>query len=236
MKPFLDEQQFVLQDDNSFLNSSKSVIVKYNEERQMYTLSIAEVGEDKTIGDYSEVNAWLFDDSQNAKDAESVGIDFVNSLRKEMGIKASRTNIANIDLPTATKSDTMDITGFTKKILDIFPSLKNEYKNHMATYGKFLYLNFFGEHLVPLLNELFTNGNSKQIKKFFDFYEEAYIKGNKETVNTTVALLCATGFNNETAQNNIREMLKSNSHFLMSFNNFLPVFSKNKKLKNALIK
>ena len=235
MKPFLDEQEFVLQDDGSFLNSKKSVMVNYNEERQMYVLSIAEVTEEGK-GDYSEVNAWLFDDSQNAKDAESVGIDFVNSLRKELGIKAKRTAVADIDLPTATKSDTINITGFTKKILDIFPSLKAEYKNHIAKYGNFLYLNFFGEHLVPLLNDLFTKGTSKQIKKFYDFYEDAYIKGDRDTVNTCVALLCAAGYNNEEAQSSIREMLKENSHFLAAFNNFIPVFAKNKKLKNALIK
>ena len=49
----------------------------------------------------------------------------------------------------------MDIAGFTKKMLDVFPTLKDEYKAHITKYGNFLYLNFFGEYLVPVLKNLF---------------------------------------------------------------------------------
>lgn len=236
MQPFLDEQCFALKEDGSFLNSKKSVKINYADERQMYVLSVADVAEDGIIGDYAEVNAWLFDDSQNAKDAQSVGIDFINSLRKELGVKVKRNISADIDLPTASKSDTINITGFTKKILDIFPALKADYKMHVGKYGNFLYLNFFGEFLVPQLKELFTQGNSKQIKKFYDFYKDAYAKGDRDTVNVTVALLCAASYENETATASIREMLKDNAHFLMSYNNFISAFAKNKKLKKALLK
>lgn len=236
MKPFLDEQAFALGDNGSYANGKKSVIINYADERQMYTLSVADIAEDGELGEYKEINAWLFDDSQNAKDAEAVGIDFVNSLRRELGIKAKRAAVTDIDLPTASKSDTINITGFTKKMLDIFPSLKSDYKNHVAQYGNFLYLNFFGEFLVPQLKELFTTGTSKQIKKFYDFYEDAYIKGDRDTVNVSVALLCAASINDETAIASIREMLKNNSHFLMSYNNFIPAFAKNKKLRAALLK
>ena len=236
MQPFLDEQGFTLQEDGSFLNAKKSVKINYAEERQMYTMSVADVAEDGAISDYSEVNAWLYDDTQNAKDAVAVGIDFVNSLRKELGVKIKRNVNADIDLPTASKSDTINITGFTKKMLDIFPVLKNDYKSHVAKYGNFLYLNFFGEFLVPQLKELFTTGTSKQVKKFYDFYKDAYAKGDRDTVNVAVALLCAASFENETAVSSIREMLKDNQHFLMSYNNFIPAFAKNKKLKKALLK
>lgn len=236
MQSFIDENGFK-EIDGGFANEKKAFAVKYNEEKQMYILSVADIEEGKA-GEYRDVNSWLFDDSQNAKDAVAVGIDFVSSLRKELGIKSARrsANLSAIDMPTASKGDVIDISGFTKKILDVFPTLKDLYKEHVSVYGNFLYINFFGEHLVPILKNLFETGTKKQIKKFYDILENAYIKGNKETVNISVAILCAAANNSETATAAVREMLAENSHFLASFDNFLPVFSKNKKLTAALIK
>ena len=234
LEPLFDENG-ITEKDGVFVSENKAISVNYNEQRQMYTLSVADIT-DGNIGEYKEINSWLFDDSQNAKDAASVGIDFANSLRKEFGIKHTRLANANVELPTAVRGDVMNISGFAKKMLDIFPALKDEYKNHIAVYGNFLYLNFFGEFLVPRLVRLFEEGTKKQIKKFYDVAEDAYVKGDKDTVNTLICVLAAAAYKNEKVTNEIKEMLSQNSHFLNSFENFVPAFSKNKKLLSALIK
>lgn len=234
LNPFFEEKEIKPQGD-IFANESKAISVKYVEERQMYTLSVADIT-DGNIGEFTEINAWLFDDTQNAKDAVSVGIDFAESLRKEFGVKKTRLANTNIDLPTAAKGDKMNISSLTKKMLDIFPALKDEYKNHISVYGNFLYLNFFGEHLVPRLVRLFEEGTKKQIKKFYDVAEDVYIKGDKDTVNTMIAVLTAAAYKNEKVTVAIKEMLSENKHFLSSFENFVPFFAKNKKLVSALIK
>lgn len=234
LTPFFEENS-IKEKDGVYLGETKAIAINYDEARQMFTLSVAEIT-DGNIGEYSEINSWLFDDTQNVKDAVSVGIDFANSLRKEFGIKHTRPSVANIDLPTAQKGDTMNITAFSKKMLDVFPALKDEYKNHVAIYGNFLYLNFFGEHLVPRLVRLFEEGTKKQIKKFYDVAEDTYVKGDNDTVNVLVALLAAAAYKNEKATAAIKEMLSDNSHFLKSFESFVPCLSKNKKLLAALIK
>lgn len=237
MQGFFEEQGVKASQDGAFVSDSKSILIKYDEPRQMYTLSVADFDEEKaSFGDYRQINAWLFDDTQTAKDAQSVGMDFVNSLRKEFGIKNKRNISANIELPTASKSDSMNVTGFTKKMLDVFPSLKEEYKTHVTVYGNFLYINFFGEHLVPLLKNLFATGSKKQIKKLYDVFEDAYVKGDKDTVNIMIALLCAASLDDNNADSAIREMLNENAHFLSSYTNFIPVFAANKKLRSALVK
>lgn len=235
MQPFFDEQGFKAEEDGSFKNDKKSVKVQYDESRQMYTLSAADI-EDGNIGDYSEINAWLFDDSQNAKDASSVGIDFTASLRKSLGIKVKRAAGAEVELPTLSKGGSVTVTGFAKKMLDFFPALKDEYKNHIAENGNFLYLNFFGEHLVPQLKSVLTSGNKKQIKKLFDLLEDLYVKGDKDTVNTIVAVLCAAAYNDEKVTAVVKEMIENDKHFLSSFENFMPVLPKSKKLLAALVK
>ena len=161
MQPFFDENGIKAK-DGIFVSETKAIDVKYDENRQMYLLLVADI-EEGNIGEFTEINAWLFDDSQNARDAESVGIDFVNSLRKVFGVKVKRNANGIVELPTASKNGNVDIASFTKKVLDVFPALKDEYKNHVSAYGNFLYLNFFGEHLTPRLIRLFEEGTKKQI-------------------------------------------------------------------------
>ncbi len=236
LQPFFDEHNFKPCEDGSYKNDKKAVKVQYEEPRQMYTMQIADI-EEGNVGEYEEVNAWLFDDTQNAKDATAVGIDFTATLRKNMGIKIKRAQGSElVELPSVSKGGSTTITGFTKKMLDFFPVLKDEYKNHIAENGNFLYLNFFGEQLVPQIKAVLDGGNKKQIKKLFDLLDDLYIKGDKDTVNTIVAVICAAAYKNDDMKAKITEMLDDDKHFLSSFQNFLPVLPKSKKLLAALIK
>ncbi len=236
MEPFLEENGFKKIGDE-YKNDKKSVSVKYDDARQMYVLNVADADEEGNFGEYREISAWLFDDTQNAKDAVSVGIDFTDTLRKELGIKHKRASaVQDVELPSASKSGNITVAGFTKKMLDIFPPLKAEYKNHISVYGNFLYLNFYGEFLVGNFKKVFLTGTSKQIKKFVDVLRESYIKGDKETVNLIVALLCAASYKEPDVSGRIKEALYEDKHFLTSYENFMPVFEKNSKLRNILIK
>ena len=148
MKEIINETGLKL-DGNILSNENKSVKIEYSEERQMYTLAVADIT-DGNVGEYREISSWLFDDTQTKKDAECVGMDFAETLRKEFGIASQKRSVNSlVDLHTAQKGDEANINAFTKKMLDVFPALKDEYKAHVAHYGNFLYLNFFGEHLAP---------------------------------------------------------------------------------------
>ena len=236
IEPILLDNGFKAGENGEFSNDTKKFLVNFDDVKQMYRLSVADIDEE-TFGEFKEINAWLFDDSQTAKDAESVGIDFAASIRKELGVTVKRSaNTNGIELPTASKSGNITVTGFAKKMLDVYPSMKEEYKSHIAHYGNFLYINFFGESLIPNLKNTLENGTKKQIKKLYDVFEDAYLKGDRDTVNILVAVLCAAAYKNDNTTAAIREMLDVDKHLLASFDNFLPVFSKNKKLFNALIK
>ncbi len=234
MKSFLDESGFK-ECEGGYANDTKKIKVEYNESNQTYSLLMANKDEEGNYGEFTTLNTWLFDDSQNAKDAASVGIDFVVSLRKELGIKIARKN-TEVDLPSANKSGNMTVTGFAKKMLDVFPVIKEDYKTHVSVYGNFLYLNFFGEHLVPQMKNLFATGTKKQIKKLYDVFEDAYIKGDNDTVNVMIALLSACAYNDQKVKTAIEEMLSVDNHFLQAFNSFNVNFPKSKKIFNALVK
>lgn len=235
MQPFFDENSFKA-DGEIFANEQKAAKIVYDEKSQTYNLLVADVLADG-IGEFSNINSWLFDDTQTAKDATSVGVDFTNSLRQQLGIRHERKPSENgIDLPSASKTGNMTISGFTKKMLDVFPAMKEEYKQHIADNGTFLYLNFFGASLTPRLIRLFEEGTKKQIKKFYDVIEDTYVKGDRETINITVAILSAASYKNSKVDLAIKEMLSENNHFLSAYNAFCISFAKNKKLVSALVK
>ena len=236
MKPFFDENGFKSNEDGSFTCESKSAKVEYDEARQMYVLALADVEEGKA-GEYSEVTSWLFDDSQNEKDAESVGIDFVDTLRKNMGIKVKYKASSNaVDLPTASKGSSMDVSGFAKKVLDIFPAYKEEYKMHVGKYGNFLYMNFFANTLVPQIKLVLNEGSKKPMKKLYDMLETAYNTGDRETSNIVVACLAAAVCKDEELKAKVVEFLREDAHLKNSVMAFIPVLLNDKKLSEALIK
>ncbi|MBQ8204084.1 MAG: hypothetical protein IJZ75_07395 [Clostridia bacterium] len=237
MKPFFDENGFKAMEDGSYLCETKAARIEYEEAKQVYSLLIADV-EDGNVGEYSQVTSWLFDDSQNEKDAEAVGIDFVDTLRKNMGIKVKRSAVsgAAVDLPTASKGSSMDIAGFTKKVLDIFPVYKEEYKMHVAKYGNFLYMEFFAGTLIPQIKAVLSEGSKKPMKKLYDMLETAYTTGDRETSNMVVAAVSAAVCEDDELKARAMELLSEDNHLKNSVSAFIPVLLKDKKLSEALLK
>lgn len=236
MQPFFDENGFKSA-DGVYKNDKKAVALEYSEERQMYILKTADIDEEGNF-ELAESSSWLFDDSQNEKDAEAVGIDFTETLKSQLGIKRTRSasSAAAVDLPTVSKDGAYNITAFTKKMLDVFPALKDDYKEHIAVYGNFLYLNFFGEKLVPQIKAVLTENNKKSVKKLFDVLQNGYLQGDRDTVNTIVAVLAAACVNDENAKANAISALGDNQHFIDSLTQFMPIVASNKKLSAALLK
>ena len=234
MQSLLDSQGFKA-DGDAFINENYAVKVEYNETKQMYILNMAEINEGE-IGEYAVLSSWLFDDSQTERDAQSVGIDFTSDLRKKLGVKVQHVGGVEVELPTASKTGAMTITGFAKKMLDVYPALKDSYKEHIAQFGNFLYLDFFGKFLVPNLKETFTKGTKKQVSKLYDVFEDAYVKGDKDTVNVLVAVLAAAAYNDTAVDEGIVNMLtvNENSHFLTAYNSFKGALKGNAKLLKAL--
>ena len=230
MQPFFEEQGFKADKNGEYIKEDAGVSVEYDEARQMYLLKLKKDG-----GEYTEISSWLFDDSQSERDAVSVGIDFTETLRESFGVKKNVRTERMVDLPTAQK-DGADIATFAKKMLDVYPGLKEPYRAHVQKYGNFLYLNFFGEYLVPQLHSVLFAGNKKDIKKAFSVFESTYINGDKDTVNAMLAVIAAAVCDDSVAAENLAKTLEENNHMLKAVTELVPRVKTNKKLSAALLK
>ena len=229
MSPFFEEQGFKSTEKGKYKNDTCEISIEYDDARQMYVLKKAEGAEGK------EISAWLFDDSQTERDAVSVGIDFTETLSENLGVKKNSRARRLIDMPEMSK-DGADINSFAKKVLDVYPQFKETYRAHIGKYGNFLYLNFFGETLVPQLKSVLNTGDKKSIKKIFTVFENTYITGDKDTVNAMVAVIAATVCDDERAQANLAVTLEDNKHLLNAVTSLAPKIKANKKLSSTLIK
>jgi len=235
MQGLFSEQGFKETAAGEYKNDKKAIKIEYDEKAQMYLLFMADIKEEGEI-EYTEVSAWLFDDSQNEKDAASVGMDFCETAREKMGVKIVKQTNAQIDLPTFTKDGAYNVTAFAKKVLDVFPALKDNYRDHIAKYGNFLYIEFFGEFLVPEIKNIYRENNKKSVKKVTEMAQNAYVNGDKEVVDILVAVLAAAVCDDETAKANLVAALGDNTHFIQVVTNFIPSLQKSKKLKSSLLK
>ncbi len=237
MQVLLDGQKFV-KDGENFKNDSKAVKVFYDDERKTFNLAIADINEGEA-GEFTTVNSWLFEEDQGPKDATSVGIDFADTLRSEMGIKKnSRSAADNIALPTAEKGDSVSLTTLTQKLLAVYPQYKDVYKAEVAKYGKFLYIDFYTRYFIPEIKNLLANpeANRKQLKKVFDMLDEIYVQGDSAATDTVVMVVSAAVYGNDKAIEAAIAQMGENTHMIVSVKEMLAQIKSNKKLSAALIK
>lgn len=230
LSPFFEENKYEKTGENEYANEKFKVKIDYSDSRQMYLLYLA-----PAEGEYAEISAWLFDDSQTERDAASVGLDFTETLLEKTGTKKNSRVAAMVDMPVA-KKDGADVATFAKKVLDVYPQFKDAYRDHVSKYGNFLYLNFFGETLVPQLKTVFRSGDRKALKKIMPVFESTYVTGDKDAVNAMLACIAAAVCEDEEAKKNLAEALKENNHMYKAATELAEKLKTNKKLREALIK
>ncbi len=233
MTAFFEENGFK-EENGCFSNSKNSLKIEYDEQKQLYNLLMADI-EDEKVGEYALLTSYLFDDSQLEKDAASVGIDFVDTLKKKLGVKTNRkTNAASVELPVALKGEAVTVTTLTSKLLAVYPGLKGTYKEETVAKGKYLYLDFMTTYFVPEIRATLESGNKKAIKKLVDMLVDMFITGDNATSTAVVAVLTAAIGKNEQRFIAATEYMSECSNLIASINNQIALLGKNKKFTEAL--
>lgn len=231
MSAFLNENGFK-EENGVYLNEKYALKIEYDEARQVYNLSIAAKGENG-IGEYKNISAYLFDESQTKADAISVGIDFVDSAQKAMGIKAGYRGGAAIDLPTA-QGENVTVSTLTAKLLANYPELKEVYKAEVDEKGKYLYLDFSARYFIPEIRKTLDEKNKKAVKKLIDMLCEMFVAGDRATSDLVIALLAGAIGKDAERFKTATEKMEECPHLITAVNNGVAVLVKNKKFAKAL--
>lgn len=186
----IDKNGFEKRDSGVFQNSRLAFAIKHNEEKKLLLLNIADVDENGNPGEYKTASSWLFEEPENLRDAESAGMDFLDTLKGKMGIRSVRTERSGeIALPEKNSGNSKNIEALCAKLLAVFPQFKEDYKAHVATYGMLLYIDFFSATFAVKTGEVLDSKNKKQIKKLFDILSDMYNVGTKDVQNAIVGVI-----------------------------------------------
>lgn len=234
MQVLLDGQHFVA-DGEIYKNDTKAMKIEYREDVKQFALLLASVN-DGNIGEFSTVSTWLFDETQNEKDAQAVGVDFADTLRRQLGLKGFATGKNSVALPTVSKNDAITVTALTQKLLAVYPQFKEDYKADVAQHGRFLYLDFIAHKFAPAIREMLKDQkqNKKQIKKLFDMLIDMYVQGDASTSDAVVTLISAATFGDGEIESVAKEAMKECPHLSVSVRELSARIPKSKKLRAAL--
>ncbi len=231
MQDFLKEQNFV-EKDGIFANGQRAIKIEYDENKKIYNLYMAAVEEDKT-GEYVVISSYLFDDSHGQGDAVSVGIDFLDSAKKAMGIKTGFKGSSAVDLPSA-QGNSVTVATLTAKLLANYPELKDVYKAEVDEKGKYLYLDFSARYFIPQVRKTLDENNKKAVKKLIDVFCEVFVSGDRAASTLVVAILAGAIGKDEARFKTATDKMEDCQYLVTAINNEIAVLVKNKKFAKAI--
>ncbi len=243
MHEFMTGHSFTADHDNSlFKNDSKVYKITYDEQRKTFSIAVASIV-DNEEGNSKNLSSWYFDEeSHGANDIKCVADDFISAVAKDNGIKlvASFDNsFKEIELPKkAEEGAEPNIEAFTQKFLAIFPQYKDNYKEILAKYGSFLYVEFYKTYGVEKMRELMADEskNKKQLQKYFKMLGEMHYDGDSTVGDVICTVIIAGSFyDNVAAFNAAADKYLEDFPFLKSAARAAVMqFKGNKKLRKAL--
>lgn len=232
LQPLISEKGFS-EKDGVYSNNEYAFKVEHDSEAKLLKLFVANV-ENNEVKDFSEASAFLFENEEDLKDARSAGLDFLDTAKLKFGIKAGRYQGVNIALPKST-AQTPDVEALTAKILNIYPEFKETYKEHVSSYGAFLYIDFYKTYIAPKVKEVVDSGNKKQIKKLMDVLAEMFNEGDKMVGDVIVGVILTGAANfDKQREEIIISSLDEHKYLKTATQSFFALARKDKKIKQML--
>lgn len=243
MAEFLNEQNFVQVENEvgHYKNDKKDFVILFDTAKKLFTLNIADI-ENGEVGSYSTVSTWLFDETHREDDTKTIAKDFCDVLFKNLGLVRKKINgVESVQLPGKTLTgQTPNIEGFTGKFLSIFPQYKEEYKQNVAKYGDFLYVEFYKTYGVEKLKELLSDkkANKKQLSKYLDMLGNMFEEGDSTVSAVITSVIIAGAFlDNYSEYEQLHdEIVEKHKEFYNAGRNSILLAIKDKKLRGVLVK
>ncbi len=242
---FMKENGFNSNEQNlgTYINDVKSYKIDYNDSKKLFSISVSPVDSEGNADNYSVISTWYFDEeSHGAKDTTVIGEDFLETIAKDAGIKVIKTaegNTKEVALPEKAAVGTEPtVEALAQKFLALFPQYKDAYKNMVAKYGEFLYVEFFKRYGIEKMKELYENesANKRQIVKYWNMLGDMHYEGTTMVGDIICTVIIAGSFGNTPEKfDEASEKYLANYPFLKTAGAAaVKNYKNNKKLRKAL--
>ena len=219
--------------DGCFKKDNMIFCINYDETSKTFALLCKE--SDGETESESKLSVWLFDETHRKKDAETIGEDFADCIRKKLGIAKERPAAgADVSLPirAAKKDGALGMEQFTQRFLAIYPQFKDDYKANVSEYGSFMPIDFYGLRAREKFKEVASGNNKKQLDKMLAMLNEFYCEGDRQVADLIMSLFFGgTFFDDKDLFASVLESMGDYPYLKSGAIEVVAVASKNKKFK-----
>lgn len=161
-----------------FTSEAVAYSVVYYKKKKHMVLETCAMTDEGPDNDWKTLATWMFDpDTDTMKEAESIANDFDS-------IVAAPTRIRTVKAAKKKKKDdegNADPLFFAKRLVNVFPELKEEIRNEEDCYYPFRGATFTRASVVPKVNALLARGNKQEIDKLSSILSAQYDAGDMDT-------------------------------------------------------
>lgn len=183
-----------------YTSAETAYMVTFLDDKKQVQLRHCRVTDGVPDNEWYTLSTWMFDDATDAeKEANSIGNDFVDTLtkpvRKKTAIKKKKSEDGNAD-PLF----------FCKRMVNIFPELKEEIKSEEDCYYPFRGATFVKASVVPKINNLLLTGSKAEIKKLGDLLSNQYNNGDLDT-RSIITMVVLNSIDSQQKEEKLEEYL-----------------------------
>lgn len=191
------------QQDNVFAYESAKGTLKITfDENKIYLFTADSKFEEATDEEYKRIALSLIDEGSTTGDIKYIASDFGETIDDKFGTKSVVKRNNYKAPPTVSKAavkggQSYDAATLASKICQVYPELRQAFKDNAAKYGEFLPEEFFTTYVNALVVETIKKNDAQAMKKLFNILNEMYDDGSSE-VQDIIAVTILGELNNDT--------------------------------------
>lgn len=152
-------------------------VIYYKDKMHMVLRSCAMTDEGPD-NEWKTMGTWMFDPQVDTeKEAGSIGNDFADAVGSIVAIKRAKQTKKK----KSRDEGSNDPVFLAKRLVKLFPQLKDEIKQEQNYHIKFRAVTFTKASIVPRVNELLAAGRKDDIETLVDVLSAQYLNGDFDT-------------------------------------------------------
>ena len=174
--------------------------------------------------DFKKVSTSLFDiEAADHRDIKYIVNDFSDGINDTYGKKEKSKKLPQPVSKSAAKSGAVyyDLVTLGSRFVQIYPELKEYYKQNIEKYGEFLADDFFVNYGNAKFRETVKQNDPIQMRKLFNMLNEVYNDGTNQTQSVIVVTILGSIYDDENLLANCVDYMDEMTLFVIETNKIL---------------
>ena len=174
--------------------------------------------------DFRKVSTSLFDiEAADHRDIKYIVNDFSDGINDTYGKKEKSKKLPQPVSKSAAKSGSVyyDLVTLGSRFVQIYPDLKEYYKQNIEKYGEFLADEFFTQYGNAKFRETVQKNDPIQMRKLFNMLNEVYNDGTNQVQSVIVVTILGSLYDDETLLANCVDYMDEMTLYVIETNKIL---------------